>query len=595
MPTSRVLLPSLVAALAALPALPAQAADRHVDPSGNDASATCAADAPCSTIQRAVDVAANGEKVHLGPGTYAEDIDTSKRLEFIGAGAERTTVAAPGRYPAFDLDNGGAVRSLTATRAPGVGQAATVKFLNANAVAPRQYALTDVAIVSGRETTDGGGAPALEAGTVGTALMVLAVERTSLTQADDAFTDQPTTRITNNVTATIRDVTITPDAHGGSQPGVIPGAALDVYGAATATFERVRSAGTSGGGIVARRGANLTIRSSHFASDAEALRIDSELDPVTVRAYDSAFVAFGDRQNRRALVVDAEGGHDVELDLVRSTVAVSAPTPAAALDVGARDSTDADVQLVDTVVRSHDTGLPTGVPDVYAANAYGGDVQIETTRAAYGTAQAAGGASIGAATVTADPRFADIGARDVRLTAGSPLVDAGDPYLASVSDPAGTARPQDGDGDGTARGDIGAYELAAAAPPAPPAAQPTPPAPSPSAVPGPSAAPAALVPAPPVQAAPSTRDAVAPRVTGLKAASGRARFTLAEPATVSLTVDRRRGKRWTRVQRTATRTAKAGAVSLALPRLPRGSYRVTLVAVDAAGNRTTKAVALTRR
>jgi len=77
----------------------------------------------------------------------------------------------------------------------------------------------------------------------------------------------------------------------------------------------------------------------------------------------------------------------------------------------------------------------------------------------------------GAGIVTpAAPGFADAAGLDFRLVAGSPLIDAGEPgALAagqSTVDLAGLARLVDGNGDGEARRDIGAYEYQ---PPAPPA------------------------------------------------------------------------------------------------------------------------------
>ncbi len=69
--------------------------------------------------------------------------------------------------------------------------------------------------------------------------------------------------------------------------------------------------------------------------------------------------------------------------------------------------------------------------------------------------------SISEANVTniGDAGFVDAGGGDYHLLAGSPLVDAGDPATAQGLDLDGNPLVADGDADGTARRDMGAYEL----------------------------------------------------------------------------------------------------------------------------------------
>jgi hypothetical protein len=96
-----------------------------------------------------------------------------------------------------------------------------------------------------------------------------------------------------------------------------------------------------------------------------------------------------------------------------------------------------------------------------------------------------------------DPLFADPAAGDYRLTPGSPVVDKGDPEASgAILDLAGKARVVDGDGDGTAVRDMGAYELPT------PVATPTTPEPT--------------APAPTTTPAPTPADTVAPDTTFTK-------------------------------------------------------------------------------
>ena len=179
-----------------------------------------------------------------------------------------------------------------------------------------------------------------------------------------------------------------------------------------------------------------------------------------------------------------------------------------------------------------------------------------------------------------DAGFVDAAAGDYHLLPGSPLIDAGDPATAQGLDLDGDPLVTDGNGDGTARRDIGAFES----------------------------------PAVPFAGEPDGHgaDTTAPLISNFRATPalfviGRAstpraarthhgtrfRYTLSEQARVSLKIQRRLRGRPARYRKVATLT-RSGRAGVNLTRftgrigkraLRPGRYRARITAIDAAGNR----------
>lgn len=111
--------PALALAIALALLLPAGAAAavRKVGIGGSDLT-DCTV-SPCATVMHAVTEANDGDTIEIAAGTYTGTIETTKNLDFIGAGTGSTTIRGPGGsgapgHPAFVLPNGASLESLEA-------------------------------------------------------------------------------------------------------------------------------------------------------------------------------------------------------------------------------------------------------------------------------------------------------------------------------------------------------------------------------------------------------------------------------------------------------------------------------------------------
>lgn len=275
-------------------------------------------------------------------------------------------------------------------------------------------------------------------------------------------------------------------------------------------------------------------------------------------------------------------------DLDRLTIVGSTPGTAETLGVaaGANGATkSATVHLRDSVI----TGA--GVP-VSRHGINGATVNMSTDRSLYPQAvlpnSGGPGTLLEEHRLSGSPGFVNDAGGDFHLAAGSGLVDAGTPGVlpAGTADRDGNPRPSDGDGDGTAISDVGAFEL-----------QGTPGRTSGTAgggTPGPAGAPPALS----RLRVPGSRITLGARLPKLLAASttrraGTIGFVLSKGAQVRLRFTKlgkggraRTIKTRVRVsaRRGANRVRFAGRLNRKL-RLTAGAYKLTAIAMDTSGAR----------
>lgn len=336
--------------------------------------------------------------------------------------------------------------------------------------------------------------------------------------------------------------------------------------AQTATLRRMDVDGGQLGALVAEG----TIESSRIVGTI-GVRVVTGATPAAIRhsyveGSDIALQAFLARAavSDSALVGGYGGGaeaHDqgsstpAEIDATHVTLVTrGGATGAAARSLGPGGAT---VRLRNSVVTGFDEA-------VARAEVPPGHAEIEVDHSVLPPGPAVAGVDETTVLRLVDPGFVNAPGGDFTLVAGSPALDAGAPLAGpGAVDILGRPRAADGDADGSALPDPGAFER---------------PAPAPAGGGGDDGG----GPVPGGGDASPAIDTRAPVIAGLRVRHRRIRFALDEAARVTVKVSRR-GE----VLRRVRRDAAAGTVTVRLPRravrLP-GRYRVTVRAIDAAGN-----------
>jgi hypothetical protein len=475
-----------------------------------------------ATINAAVLAAVNDDTIQIAAGTYAESITTTKRLNFVGAGAGTlnsaagATVIAPASGYAFNLPRGGSLRSLRAVGSTGF-TGSTAISLAPDVDGTFAYTLTDVIGIGGDGTdiTLGFGGYGLTASSSSAARIV------NLSISGGAF-------------------------RAGSSLSFFPGTGLALYGAgltANLTNTSVVGATTSGGtaftassgatvdatglsiqGVIAAQvgDSTITLRRSRVEGVVYGLYVYDFLaaTPTAVTVADSLVtVTPTGAVNAAALSASTSGGaSNAIVNLRGSTVIARGVDPQyAVVSRPASGAPAATIDLRNTIARLE------GPAEADEADVAADRGTVTATYSDFATRLQLNGGTVtepGSPTnLTADPLF-DAGAFTLQST--SPLIDRGDPSIVAAGqlDLAGNPRAAG------AAPDIGAFEFQPPAPPPPP----------PNAAPGLTKVTMTNTVFAPVAARAARRHRAVKRGTTF-------RYTLSEPATVTLVIERGRAGR----------------------------------------------------
>ncbi|MFN8133653.1 MAG: hypothetical protein U0R70_19090 [Solirubrobacteraceae bacterium] len=561
--------PVLFAVLGLL-ALPAFArADLYVQSGANPGNTACTQAAPCDTLAKAETAAAAGDTVRIGAGTFSGSLYDTKRLNLVGAGSGAAD-AAPG--PGDTVITGNLALADAGSVAGLRVEGAVLRLGSAATTGTRIVPVSDVVV----RTTNVGLLvyDEVAGGTLRVEARRSAVVQTGASAFEAVSVPGPIDTGGDPAELLLDHTTV--DAHNYGVAGLA--ATFDLVDSRVTTDDPGRAAVINGGGTTSLlRTQVLGPALGVYESAAGTIRLrDSS---VLIRNTPSVV------GGSHGVLLPAGGGN---AEIIGSTVyAAGAKVQSGVLAPGV-----ASLTIRNSVVRGTGTG---GARDVIvsggtftlshsAASTLDRDGQLTPVTTADGN-------------VPGDPGLVDPAGGNLRPTAGSPLIDRGDPAvpLAGELDLAGAGRALDGDGDCSAVPDIGAYEAAAVANPA---CSPAPPAPPP---------------APPTAGATTPRDTTPPAVGAARVTTGGGTagtaatltFDLGEPATVEAVLERAAGgaaaARWRPVATLLKRRLGAGRQTIRVPRrvkgrrLARGRYRIRLTVRDAAGNTTRRTLAFRLR
>jgi PASTA domain len=367
------------------------------------------------------------DQIVIAPGTYTEVADGTWN---VGAGNDALTIR-------------GAGAGQTTLGSAGTGNQ---MVLNLDAAGDHPVTLRDLTVAVPASFPDMGGYGAAMAA-VGDV-----VEHVHVTSANPRASG-----ISTDESTTLRDIEVDTPA----------GTAVLVSAGSATLVENAVLAGTQG--VESYPGATTTVRRARIAVTGDsvggaAAGLSNQTGSLT--ASDVLITLTGAAMNQAAGVTASAVATDSTTSLSHLTIAKAGGTNTVGVSssVNSGNPGNASVTLSNSIVRGVD--FPGS-----ASSVAGGGVPAITVR----TSNAPPLLSSGDGTVNqsegnqdADPQFVAPASGDYRLGAGSPSIDAGNgAYTTQATDLDGVGRVQDGNEDGLAKPDQGAYERPDPTPPVP--------------------------------------------------------------------------------------------------------------------------------
>ncbi|MBK8293921.1 MAG: right-handed parallel beta-helix repeat-containing protein [Solirubrobacterales bacterium] len=286
---------------------------------------------------------------------------------------------------------------------------------------------------------------------------------------------------------------------------------------------------------------------------------DGTIENSIIQAGSSSAVFLSNKESTNS---DVDIRYSTIIPGASSAYAVATETVPTAMTVGSSRMTVSDSILngfTNTYYRSDPDSPTTGAANITFSHSDFDPTGLSTGKGVLDTTDS---------NINADPKF--LSATDFHLTKGSPAIDTASSPAGPLVDIDGNKRPVDGNGDGIAVADMGAYEYQPVADP--PTCETDP----------------KLCPVLP-------GDTTAPVISKVKFKSpkgkkaGKLKLRLSEAATIKATfkpTPKGKGKKKRKTLK-LSKTGKAGANKLKIKKgkLKPGKYRLKIIATDAAGNR----------